>query len=146
MIQRVQTLFLAAALLISILLFYVPVYSFINDAATDPTIAVTDYQILGKNALLSILNGIIGLLTLISIFLFKNRNLQIRLANVALLLTAVFTGLLFFVADTLSGGMNQRVQFIIGSYLPIIEIICLFVAVRFIKRDEELVRSADRLR
>jgi membrane protease YdiL (CAAX protease family) len=146
MIQRVQSIFLAIALIMCLLLFYFPVYRFINDASGNPELTATDYRILGKNALLTILNAIVATLTFISIFLFKNRNIQVRIVNLALLLTAVLTGLLFFVADTLSGGMNQRVEFIAGSYLPIITMICLFIAVRFIKRDEELVRSADRLR
>lgn len=145
MIQRVQSLFLTGAFLINALLFYIPVYRFVAEMAADGTVPVSNY-VLTKNALLSILNGGIGVLALVSIFMYRNRNLQIRIANLSLLLTAILTGLLFFVADTLSGGMNQKVQFIFGSYLPIIELIFLFAAVRFIKRDEELVRSADRLR
>lgn len=145
MIQRVQSLFLTASVLISLLLFFIPVYRFINDAVMSPETPNREY-FLPENGLLAILNGGIGVLTLICIFLYRNRNMQIRLGNLCLLLTAILTGLLFFVADTLSGGLNQRVQFIAGSYLPIIQMVCLFVAIRFIKRDEELVRSADRLR
>lgn len=145
MIQRIQSVFLLLAGIINLLLIYLPVYRFVDESAADPTLSITEYH-LTQNALLTILNAVIGVIVLGSILLYKNRNLQMRAANLTLLLTALFTGLLFFAADTLSGGLNQRVQFIYGSYLPIIEMVFLFVAVRFIKRDEELVRSADRLR
>ena len=144
MIQRKQSIFLLLAVAINALLFYLPVYTFTPDL-TLPDTAIHPYLI-SANALLAIINGAIGVLSLISIFLYKNRNVQIRVGNLSMLLTALLAGLLFFVADTISKSMNQRVDFMIGSYLPLIEIVFLFIAVRFIKKDETLVRSADRLR
>ena len=142
MIQRIQSILLGCAVLINALLLLIPVYKFI---AADPAVSPEDY-VITKNALLTILNCGVGVLSLLAVFLYKNRNLQIRVTNLSLLLTVILTGLLFFVADTLSGGMNKRVEYVTGSYLPIIEMLFLFLAVRFIKKDEELVRSADRLR
>ena len=145
MIQRVQTLYLLGAVLLNLLLFYIPVYQFVPNTVIENVSATRNYS-LSENALLTILNIGVGVLAFLAIFLFKNRNLQIRLTNLCLLLTAVLTGLLFFVADTLSGGMEMRVKYIFGSYLPMIELIVLFIAVRYIKRDENLIRSAERLR
>ncbi len=145
MIQRVQTLYLLGAVLLNLLLFYIPVYQFVPNTVIENVTATRNYS-LSENALLTILNIGVGVLAFLAIFLFKNRNLQIRLTNLCLLLTSVLTGLLFFVADTLSGGMDMRVKYIFGSYLPMIELIVLFIAVRYIKRDENLIRSAERLR
>ena len=145
MIQRVQTLYLLGAVLLNLLLFYIPVYQFVPNTVIENVTASRNYS-LSENALLAILNGGVGVLSFLAIFLFKKRNLQIRLTNLCLLLTAILTGLLFFVADTLSGGMDMRVKYIFGSYLPMIELIVLFIAVRYIKRDENLIRSAERLR
>ncbi len=144
MIQRKQSIFLLLSVAINALLFYLPVYTFAPDLRL-PGTSIHPYLI-SANALLAIINGAIGILALLCIFLYKNRNVQIRVGNLSMLLTALLAGLLFFVADTISKSMNQRVDFMIGSYLPLIEIVLLFIAVRFIKKDEDLVRSADRLR
>ena len=143
MIQRKQSLLLLGAALISLLLLYLPVYERLP--------AIADIKILSeridisKSAILLILNGAIGVLTLLAIFMFKTRNLQIRICNLSILLTCIFIGLLFFMADTMSSD-KLRIHYLYGSYLPLIQLILIYLAMRFIKKDEDLVRSADRLR
>lgn len=148
MIQRIQTLFLLVAALLSVLLYFIPVYVIPGADATglivDPT-AGTEY-ILSSNTLLSIINGSVGVLSLVCILLFRNRNLQLRLANVNLLLICILIGLLFFLADTLGTTRQAPISYRYGSYLPLIQLIFTFLASRSIRKDEELVRSADRLR
>ena len=78
--------------------------------------------------------------------MYKNRNLQIRATNLALLINCGLIGLLFFSADSMSTTFQSKVHYLYGSYLPVIIAIFLFLAIRFIKRDDALVRSADRLR
>ncbi len=145
MIQRVQSLFLLIVVLISAILLCVPVYELHDPAPVVPAGTMNTFNI-ADNSLLMILNVAIGTLALITIFLYKWRNMQMRMCNIGLLLTCLMIGLLFFVADTMSTNMNQRVQYRYGSYLPLIELVFLFLASRFVKKDEELVRSADRLR
>ena len=145
MIQRIQSLFLLFVVIISGTLLLVPVYELHDFSQTDPAAAVNAFNI-KDNTLLMILNCAIGLMALITIFLYKWRNVQIRFCNINLLLTCLLIGLLFFVADTMSSNMNQRIQYKYGSYLPLIELIFLYLAARYVKKDDELVRSADRLR
>jgi hypothetical protein len=145
MIQRKQTLFLLFSSIISILLFYLPVYEMLPVTESETVPSVTRFTI-SASAILLILNGAIGTLSFVAIFMYKRRNLQIRMCNLALLLTCVMIGLLFFVADTMSSGMNQRIHYLYGSYLPLIQVLMIFLAARFIKGDEDLIRSADRLR
>lgn len=145
MIQRIQSLFLLFVVIISGTLLFVPVYELHDFSQSDPAAAVNAFNI-KDNTLLMILNSAIGLMALISIFLYKWRNVQIRFCNISLLLTCLLIGLLFFVADTMSSNMNQRIQYKYGSYLPLIELIFLYLAARYVKKDDELVRSADRLR
>lgn len=149
MIQRIQSLFLLGVVLISGLLLVVPVYELQQVAVPDvPSLAVSPATsfLISSNALLMILNCAIGVFALLAIFLYRNRSLQIRICNLDLLLTCVLVGLLFFVADTMSSNMNQHVKYLFGSYMPLIQLLFIFLASRFIKRDEDLVRSADRLR
>ncbi len=53
---------------------------------------------------------------------------------------------LLFVADTMATNLDQRLHYRYGSYLPLVSLLFTFLAVRFVKRDEALIRSADRLR
>ena len=122
MIQRAQSIFLLLVVVISGLLLKLPVYEFhaapeVHDVPqVNPEESLNPFTISG-NPLLTILNYAIGILALVTIFLYKWRNVQIRFCNIGLLLTCVLIGLLFFVADTMSSNMNQRVQYIYGSYL-----------------------------
>jgi peptidoglycan/LPS O-acetylase OafA/YrhL len=128
---------------------YVPIYELINDAVplTPPgSLTVNAQFTIFNNALLAMVNAAVGVLALIAIFLYKNRNLQIRAGNLALLLDCGMIGLLFFSADATSTTIQAKVHYMYGSYLPVIIAIFLFAAVRYIKRDDALVRSADRLR
>ena len=142
MIQRKQTLFLLGSTCISVILLYLPLFELLPETTSTEIRKLT----ISTNALLLILNGAIGILSFVSIFLFKNRNLQIRMCNLALLLTCVLIGLIFFLADSMSSGMNQKIHYVYGTYLPLFQILFIFLATLFIRRDEKLVRSADRLR
>ncbi len=148
MIQRIQTLFFLGVVLISVLLIFVPVYE-LPDIQVPPnadgTPAVKAISI-ANNALLMLLNGAVGIFALVAVFLYRNRNLQVRIGNLMLLLLCVEVGLLFFVADTMATNLDQRLHYRYGSYLPLVSLLFTFLAVRFVKRDEALVRSADRLR
>ena len=141
MIQRKQSLFLLLSVLLNVLLIYLPLYELIT---TDTTSG--QQQFITSNAILTILNGAIGVLCFFAIFFFKNRKLQIRICNLSILLTCILIGLLFFAADSVSSAHNQRIHYLYGTYFPLIEILFIFLATRGIKKDEDLVRSADRLR
>lgn len=100
MIQRIQSLFLLGVVILSIVLMYVPVYELVNENVplTPPDgteVANTTFTIF-NSAILAIINGAVCALALVSIFLYKNRNLQVRAINLALLLTCGLIGLLFF--------------------------------------------------
>ncbi len=150
MIQRIQSLFLLGVVILSIVLMYVPVYELVNENVplTPPDgteVANTTFTIF-NSAILAIINGAVCALALVSIFLYKNRNLHVRAINLALLLTCGLIGLLFFSADSMSTTLQAKVHYLYGTYIPVILAIFLFAAIRYIKRDEALVRSADRLR
>lgn len=170
MIQRIQSLFLLLVVVLSLLLMWLPVYEFpeakpvipsaIENADTLSTATsspvgqvatntgagnVKSYKIT-DNTLLAIINGAIGVLSLLAIFLFRQRNLQLRLCNVVLLLLCILVGFLFFLADTMGTNLEQRISYQYGAYFPLLQLVFTFLATRGIRKDEELVRSADRLR
>jgi len=142
MIQRIQTVFLLLATLVSASLLYFPLFE-LPAMAPDP--APREFMIT-SSALLLILNAAIGVFSFVVIFLFKNRSLQLKACRLVLILIFIMIGLLFYTSDTLSNGLDQKVIFKIGTYLPLLQVIFVFLAHRGIKKDDELVRSADRLR
>lgn len=93
-------------------------------------------------------------LSLGAICLFKRRTLQVRMVAFGFLLNVVYAFLVFFwavdhYADLLSAGMGgeqPQVTWLLGAFTPLASLVFLFLAQRAIKKDEALVRAADRLR
>ena len=98
---------------------------------------------------LLILTGIIGIAILASLFMYSSRKAQIRLSIFALFLI----GLLILVLVNFPGtiekelpGKSNNIEFSFGLALPFLSILFLMLAIRSIRKDEKLVKSADRLR
>jgi peptidoglycan/LPS O-acetylase OafA/YrhL len=84
MIQRIQTLFLAGVLVVSGFLFSLPMYSMV--IAGEPLKQVFSLR---ENIFLSCLNGLILAGALAAIFLYKHRNLQVRICSLLMLLVSI---------------------------------------------------------
>ncbi len=136
MLQRIQTVYLLLAALASgILLIYLP-YGFMEGNE-----ALYAY---GHPFLLSMFLGS-SILSLISIFLFKNRKLQFVLGRVNIILNFILLGVFVYWSLTISGETMVSEKGI-GMIIPIISIVLVVMANKAIKRDEDLVKSVDRLR
>lgn len=93
-------------------------------------------------------------LAVAAIFLFKRRTLQVRMVAFAFLLNVVYAFLVFFwavdhYADLLSAGMGgakPAMTWTLGAYTPLASLVFFFLAQRAIKKDEAMVKAADRLR
>ena len=130
MIQRVQSLFLFfSAILSLVILFYAPVM--INTEGE--IVVIKNLQFPALFLLLSIL------LSIYSIFQFKNRIKQLKLVSFARVSITVSFFLLIFNRDDLF-------DIYYGGILLIIPYVILLLSAYFIKKDEKLVRSADRIR
>jgi Ca2+/Na+ antiporter len=94
-------------------------------------------------------NLIIAALCFASIFLFKNRKLQKRLSSSLMISTAAFVILLSASSAELmksvpAGNVEGSLSW--GLVMPALAIVFLLLANRGINKDEELIKSADRLR
>ncbi len=89
--------------------------------------------------------GISALLSFSAVLLFKNRKLQMRLNGVNIILNILLIGYLAYSLSTLPGGFSDSEKGI-GLLVPFASIILLFIANRFIQKDEKLVKSVDRFR
>jgi hypothetical protein len=87
-----------------------------------------------------------ALLAIVTIFNFKNRQLQFVLGRLNIILNFILLGLFVYRSLSLSGGTSDVSEKGIGMLLPIFSIVFLVLANKAIKKDEDLVKSVDRLR
>ncbi len=86
-----------------------------------------------------------AILSLVAIFLFKNRKLQFVLGRINIILNFILLGVFVYWSLTVSGETKISEKGI-GMLIPIISIVLLVMANKAIKKDENLVKSVDRLR
>jgi len=136
MIQRIQSLYLFISILIMGALF-----------VWFPTITAEDGTVIIQRSE-PLVFGLIFLsiiLSSISVFSFKKRQTQFVLNRLNIISNFVLLGVFVYRSLTLSGGTLVSEKGI-GVFVPIISIVFLVLANKAIKRDEDLVKSADRLR
>ena len=93
---------------------------------------------------ITIFIGLITVLHLIIIFLYKKRILQIRLLAFTIVLLIGLTGLIIYF---LYAGFDKvNVVFKIPTVIPLVAVILDYLAIRAIGKDEALVRSINRIR
>jgi hypothetical protein len=156
MIQRIQSVILLIAVISSILLYFLPFFSWqsASDPATYEFNAWNTFKISGqpevmsKNMALTVLNTMVILLTIAVIFMYKTRIKQARFCHLLILLQLGLVCLVLIQWDTMTTfigtGYYWKVQ--PGGYLMMLPLILFLTARRYILKDEALVRSADRLR
>ena len=131
MIQRVQTIFL-----LTNLFFLMTLYLFfeLKSFALD----IFNFEILININLYLIF---CSLTTLISVFLFKNRATQLFINKIQIFFH--FISLLLFLLELIA---SQHLNSIYKLLIPIFPLILLLLANNFIKKDEDLIKSIDRIR
>ncbi|TXE18657.1 DUF4293 family protein [Psychroserpens burtonensis] len=136
MIQRIQTIYLLLSVAVSAgLIFVLHLWTNSKDL---PVFAKDEYLYLG------LFFGS-ALLSLISIFSFKNRKFQFVLGRLNIILNFILLG--FFVYQLLMPpGESHISEKGVGIFIPILSIVLLVLANKAIKKDEDLVKSVDRLR
>ncbi len=147
MIQRIQTIFILVAGMLTASLF---VQKFADLIVNDELHIFNAYGIFKNGELLFsglpilIFIGIIAVLHLVCIFLFKKRILQIRILAFTIILLLGLFGMFFYF--TYASFDEVKVVFKIATALPIVSIILDWLAIRAIGKDEALIRSLNRIR
>lgn len=153
--QRIQTFYLFTVTVLSVILFFFPVAGL--QRPDDSTIyelsiqGITAVNAEGSSLLsgawvLTAITVLIPLLSLITIFLFKKRVLQIRLIVITLVLLAGFYGLMFIYLWQFGKVLEASKYVEMIASFPLICIVLDILAIRAIGRDEALVRSLNRIR
>lgn len=136
MLQRIQTVYMILSILVMGALYMW--FPLVEDASKNIVIDKSEPLVLGL-----ILAPVV--LTLISILNFKKRQQQFVLNRLSIILNFVLLGV-FVYRSLMVSGETLISEKGIGVLLPIISIVFLVMANKAIKRDEDLVKSVDRLR
>ena len=136
MIQRIQTVFLFVVILLTgVLPFWVNLWS---DANGEEIYANNEIMVSG-------IFYVSAVLAMIAILLFKNRKNQFVLNRLNMILNLFLLGFFVYRSLNLSGETSVSEKGI-GMLIPVFSIVLLVLANRAIKKDEDLVKSVDRLR
>ncbi len=155
MIQRIQTIFLFLATVFAGILFFTPVFSFNygEDLMRLTIVGVENandaLQFSGVYTLPLLLITILAIIIpFFTIFKFKKRELQMKLSSLNIFLNAIICGLIFlYYASNVEEKINpETVHYMFGTYIPLINIVLSVLAMRWIKKDIDLLKSVDRLR
>ena len=137
MLQRIQTIYLVAVLILAgILPFVFPLWKFEDGK---------EFYFM-SNLAYSSLFSLSTTLAVLSIVSFKKRKQQFVFNRLNLILNLILLGLFVYRSLNLSGETLVVSEKGIGMFLPIISIVMLVLANKAIKKDEDLVKSVDRLR
>jgi drug/metabolite transporter (DMT)-like permease len=136
MIQRIQTLWLLLASICAFASVKLPFY-FGSLEVPGPTITITPYD----HFMLLVFVIATALMGLVSIFLFSNRSLQIKMCIVGLVLSlANLMHYFLFMKNFKTGGLS------LYSILSFLVPVFFILAIRSIYKDQKLLKSLDRLR
>lgn len=162
MIQRIQTLFLLGAAICLGAYISMPIWEKVSadgtkrmllDAFGFKTYILNDentWELVHSSYpyVIAIAAGLAILVVLYSIFRYDNRLLQIKLGALTALLVMIAVAVSVFVIYKNEMNFDPDVKATpqVGFFIPLVALLFNSVANRFIKRDEKLIRSVDRVR
>jgi len=153
MIQRIQSIFLVLAAGLGIAALFLPLSHFYGGFKFP-----VDVPAITKNYPFMVTGGLVkiaALISLIGIFLYKNRKRQINIIRIAQVLLVGLIGFAIYMFYPFDGFKDstkilENVQQYITKnwafWMPLGMLLFNALAIRFIKKDHRLVRSSERLR
>lgn len=152
MIQRIQSVYLVLAIAAICFFLTLPIAYF---QKSNELYALFHYGlvkiksseniIVYYNLATTILTFLIALLLLYTLLLYRNRPKQIKLCHIINFLLLVIMGsTIWQLFRTRFGFDETSIKWVF--FIPVAALILVWLAQRNIKKDEELVRSADRIR
>ena len=162
MLQRIQSIYLALAAIFLVLGLFLPLWevagaeqsetlSGLSVAAAEQEVQFYAHDTTLENILHSILVGVSGitaLFLLYVIFQFNDRKRQMRLAGIAIVLTIANVVALVVLTtqgpEIISSADIGRPAY--GFAFPVLALLLTWLGLRGIRKDDDLVKSMDRIR
>ncbi len=164
MVQRIQSVYLLIAAVLSAVYFIQPFSSKIlpkgEVATADGNIVyvLNAMEVLksedgisasvSSNHYLASLCFLSGLTALFAMLKFNNRKLQIKICWLASIIFLSILVTAYFLSDRMGAesDQNKNPVYLISSYIPFLQFVMIRLAIVNIKKDEALIKSADRIR
>lgn len=158
MLQRIQTIYIAIVAIACILLFFFPLADYYDEIQGNYKFYIYGIKYMDPSPKvlfssfftfpLVFLVVISFIFSVTTIFLYKKRALQNRICAFNILANIVLVMVIFFFYATRIKSMTliEPEYDLLGMSMPLISLACLILASRAIRKDEALVKSADRLR
>jgi len=156
MLQRIQSVYLTLVFVFAVLFVFLPLGKFDYEGIKIalkitglefPAQAPLQISPGWRSILLIVLAFGIMVLTVFSVFQYKRRRYQIQLGKLNILMhVGLVVSAFFFIDNYQENLVNLPFNYGIGIFLPLVSMILILMANKAIKRDEELVRSTDRIR
>ena len=149
MIQRKQSVYLLLAVIAIVCALCLPIGYFVDEAASlvfkPMGVMLTDGNLLSTWGLFALL-ALGAVIPACTIFLFRNRRLQMRMTLFHILLLVGYYFVLLLFCSVLKKDLNSTFQFNWAICLPMVAIILDWLAFGAIRHDDEMVKAVDRLR
>jgi len=151
MIQRIQSVYLLIAGILTLLIYKLSIASYLVNEIVYSLFVCHITHPEGDQALISVIP--MAILPILSTFFsffalirFNNRAFQVKLGkiNLLILITLLVVQVIYFFKVSSILSVKGTPQF--GAILPLIALILVLMANRAIKKDDDLIRSADRIR
>ncbi|KEO73353.1 DUF4293 domain-containing protein [Anditalea andensis] len=159
MIQRVQTIFLFLVAVFMLMVLYFPIWTQINPTMTETvtltawSLTVTDIAEQGvvnttSTIYIALLSLIAAVIAIYSLSQFKNRKKQMKFNMINSLVMVITLGTIVFISMNANEEFNGQDTgaYMAGFYVIIFAMLMNIVSNRYIRKDEMLVRSVDRIR
>ncbi len=153
MIQRIQSVYLLLTIILSVLFLSGKIMLFVNDKSEILALKVIGFsqennpgEIIAETYPLTGILFISVAASLAAFASWKNRKLQSKLTQILISAEAAAIILMLYYAYYFSRSLGYQYKFSIFSLIPLAVIILSVLAVAAIRKDEELVKSYDRLR
>jgi hypothetical protein len=151
--QRIQTLFLVLVVVSMLVSFFLPIWR-VSNGTTEMQLYPLHFSTIENGvkttqyfpfSLMAILMAAAATIAVMEIMRFDNRMTQVKLGTLNSLILALVLGSVVYFYNQVTNQYGFG-KFGISIWVPFIGVACNWLAIRFIRRDEKLVRDSDRIR
>lgn len=151
--QRIQTLFLVLVVASMLVSFFLPIWK-ITNGTTEMQLYPLHFSTIENGvrttqyfpfSIMAILMAAAATIAIMEIMRFDNRMAQVKLGTLNSLILAGVLGTAVYFYNQVTGQYGYG-KFGLSIWIPFIGVACNWLAIRFIRKDEKLVRDSDRIR
>jgi len=156
MIQRIQSLYLLISAVLTGSFIWLNLATLANDSITysmtfngiaqSATTSDEPLQVLYNSWPLALLVILTTAISLIALFMYKKRMLQIRIVGMNAALQLGLFAMVFYLGQTSASNLEAVISYHLPVAFPLVAVVLSILAIIAIGKDEALLRSFNRLR